>query len=168
MPHLGRESPYLPQYWAGEGWFWPHFLPWKYKVTLYPAFSGPFLHLPEKHDLITDPGECPPDCKTASWRLAFEEGIHDHVLTITASYHRDELAQELQWYLLWNLDGVDFASALSWVPVYTGSNSPAGWFEGTDLILGGPCDPPGGNTLVALYSEGGSPFPHPTGGPPPP
>ncbi len=167
MPHLGRQYPYLVEFWAGNGWYWPNYLPWKYIADFHPGVSGIWSFLGDALNIVSDPGIPSSDRATVSWVFTFDDTNGHNVMTLTASFHRDDPAHELQWVLLWNLDGLDFATA------YTDANfdsqvpSPGAWSEGTDIATGLPCDPPGGHTGVADYDQGGTPFPHPTGGPPP-
>jgi len=166
MPHLGRQYPFLPEYWAGNTWFWPHFLPWKYYCDFHPALSGPWSDLPDKIAMISAPGILLPDGKTARWTWDFDDsGFHYHLQT-DALGDMAETDHELRWLTSLFIDGIGWAESTATVKFSVQSPSPGGYTEGFDPGTGLPCDPAVIYTREATYAEGGSPFPHPTGGGP--
>jgi len=167
MPHLGRPYPYLPNFWAGEGWFWPYYLAWKYLITLRAAPTGPWSEIPEEITLVSDEGVCSSDCKTASWKIQWGAESPVFTFTMTASFHRDDVDHELHWDGLLQKDLVDFATCSTTIRFVIAVPVPDVWADATELPSGFPCWPPGGFVDVADYATGGTPFPHPTGGPPP-
>jgi len=166
MPHLGRQYPFLPEYWAGNTWFWPNFLPWKYYCDFHPAVSGAWTQLPDQIGLISEPGTLLGDGRTAEWRWSFYSSGKHYVLTLNALGDMSATDHELHWHIMMNIDGSDIAEADAFVRFSVQSPSPGGYTEAQDIVLLEPCDPPAIYTREATYAEGGSPFPHPTGGGP--
>ncbi len=164
MPHLGRRYPYLVEYWAGRGWFWPNFLPWKYLASFRPGLDGIWSTILDAEGIVSEAGVPSTDFSTVSWTSSFDDDNGHNVMTLVASFHPDDVDRELQWVLTWSLNGVDVATAETDVPFASQFNIPGSWLSGVDLSTGLPCNPPGGATIQATYAEGGTPFPHPTGG----
>lgn len=168
MPHLGRPFPRLVEYWVPPGWFWPNFLPWRYLNSFRPAVSGIWSFLPVEDALLSLPGVSSSDRQTVSWETTFLDGLDHHKIVVTASYDRSDTFHELHWDALWTMNSVDQATAGASERFDLQATVPGAYTTAIDLTTGLPCDPPFIVTLEADYSTGGSPFPNPTGGPPPP
>lgn len=166
MPHVGRPFPRLVEYWVPPGWFYPSFLPWKYISSYVPAISGVWSFLPIRNDLLSGAGVSSPDRQTVSWKNIFNDGIFHHTMTLTASFHPTDTLHELHWDLLWNVNGVDLATASYTCRQDLQPTAPGAYTDALDLVTGLPCDPPFVTTIEADYATGGTPFPHPTGGGP--
>lgn len=169
MPHIGRNYPYLPEYWATEAWFWPGFVPWKLVASFDDTIILPWFRLTLGWTGVSQVYSLTDDCKEVTYQfpLTLRNG-DDGYLLVRLRKVTISSVNKAEWYMVVIDDGVPFAEGYAWQPfpqrvVYVDT-----WDVGHDLPSGTDCLPPPLTIRPATYEEGGSPFPDDDGGGIPP
>lgn len=167
MPHIGRRYPFHPTYWATEAWFWPGRLPWKYHGEKNLDDEPPWDAIPAGWTGISDVGVPSTDAKIIVYTFNFVVPDGDCTVKLTLKKLVDPPDTFAYCLLQCFLGGSEFIFSES-KDSYEQRTANLGTFgDGTTVPGGLPVDPPSFFFRPATYDEGGTPFPHPTGGPPP-
>lgn len=164
MPHLGRPYPYHPIYWATEGWFYPHYVPWKMRFIVWGVNLEPWDGLYYGLELVSDEGQVSEDIQVIQYKWHFDDAGFHYDITLSMEARKDLVPGKAQWLLALKRDDVPWAIASKLEVIPPSSNVLITWDDGFNLQTGMPCDPPFFQLFQATYAEGGTPYPHPTGG----
>lgn len=156
--HKGRQYPYCPQFWVGTAYFWPYFIPWKWRINAIEFFHGgllAFVHAP--FPLITAGAEVL-DAQTVRYSLPITWSLVADLLTITGADDIHLMQKYVVWtFQLWKSGlEIDFAVWAASTPA-TGINPIFGFMY--NVPYGTPTS---ANASVdmrqANYEDGGSPW----------
>jgi hypothetical protein len=167
MPHVGRPYPFHPIYWATEAWFYPGFVPWKLGGDMGFTLIPPWNLVPDGWIGVSKAGEPSADRKTMTY--LFDVVPDDDSLQIKVAMQWQD--HPMKFYARWD---VWLLLRGAWlIHQWENQQFPQRQVEVSEWVAAekhpplGPGFPGPLAFWAADYAEGGTPFEHPTGGPPP-
>jgi len=88
--HKGRSYPFLWWYWATEAWFWPGFVPWKFRAAWSSFLLPPFDALGNSFVGTSGGGTVVSDRTQAAW--AWTVSVSPNVYTLRLSMEQIEVS----------------------------------------------------------------------------
>jgi hypothetical protein len=164
MPHIGRTFPYHPIYWVPECLFWPAYAPWKMMWHDPLEAIDPWFNVSGPAFVLSDVGEVSDDRQTMTYRWAIDSDTGRWLLKCELTSRVIDGVKVCYMLLTLNdgTEDVGTADANYGAEVRL---FPLVGAQGCDPLPGVPAYGPVNCYLrPATYAEGGTPYPHPTGG----